>query len=147
VVLDPSRFAEWCEARGRQLASLDFGPPLRRSAIILVSYARQSFDGAHDPDGRPWAPLQRPRRRGRSGEKPLRDTGLLMASLTAGSGAAGHVERLSPHELVWGTNIEYAGFHQDGTRHVPARPFLGINNECASDIAQSFAEYVAAQVI
>src|SRR5581483_10822530 len=116
------------------------------------------------------APLKRPRARG--GDVPLRDTGVLMASLT-GQGK-GHVKEVTAHALVWGTNIEYAAIHNwGGIIHVPPRSrerpwvfvagdgrtvftrtigahdvvipqrqFVGIGAETAQDIESLFGEFV-----
>ena len=48
---------------------------------LAVAGAKDHFRNQAGPDGKPWAPLAHPRPRG--GDKPLRDRGLLMASLSA----------------------------------------------------------------
>ncbi len=61
----------------------------------------------------------------------LRDTARLLRSITPGvdGSAVGpdQVVRTPPGEVIVGTNVPYAGTHQNGTRHVPARPFLPVN--------------------
>jgi phage virion morphogenesis protein len=102
-----------------------FAAPLRTCALYLNSAARQRFDQGASPDGVPWAALIRPsKRRGGASAKPLRDTGILMASLT--SRATGHIEEITDTALEWGTNVSYAAFHQHGTARMVARPFLGV---------------------
>jgi len=61
--------------------------------------------------------------------KPLIDTGALRSSVT--SQASGTVREISSNRLRFGTAIPYAAFHQHGTGRIPARPFLGINDEQA----------------
>ena len=51
----------------------------------------------------------------------LRDTGKLYNSWTK-SGAAGNITRISKKSLQFGTNIEYAKYHEYGTSKMPARP-------------------------
>jgi hypothetical protein len=34
------------------------------------------------------------------------------------------IERLRPHDMEAGTGVRYAHFHQDGTKHMPARPLV-----------------------
>lgn len=53
----------------------------RTIAQILVSDVKKRFATGTAPDGSPWRPLKYPRPNG--GDKPLRDTGVLMASITA----------------------------------------------------------------
>ena len=39
---------------------------------------------------------------------------------------AEQIVKTLPNEVVIGSNVPYAGTHQNGTRHVPARPFLPV---------------------
>ncbi|MGC8843512.1 MAG: hypothetical protein ACP5QS_06200, partial [bacterium] len=55
----------------------------------------------------------------------LIDTGTLMRSVTARD-AQGAIRKLTNTELIIGTNIKYAPYHQFGTKHIPKRPFLQI---------------------
>ncbi len=110
-----------------------YEPLLKRYVVLLSSESKKCFDESRGPDGSPWAALKRPRDRqrdqkgkkagGGSGQKPLRDTLLLMLSVTARG--EGHKEEIGPTSLVWGSNLPYAGTHQEGrTVQVPeiARP-------------------------
>lgn len=65
----------------------------------------------------------------------LRDTGVLLNSLSPGRVSAGNNEYLPPADQIFettisgvivGTNVPYAGVHQNGSkkRNIPARPFL-----------------------
>lgn len=96
--------------------------------IYLGAQAKRRFDEGVGPDGVAWVPLKQPRNRSRdrrgaragggSGQKPLRDSGRLMASTT---GAASILET-GPLHVVQGTNLEYAAVHQFGvTMRRPAR--------------------------
>lgn len=68
-----------------------------------------------DPDGAPWAPWAH--RYPKSGSLLVR-SGALASSIY--NNAVGLEARV-------GTNIFYAGYHEDGTRKMPARPFLGLS--------------------
>ncbi len=67
----------------------------------------------------------------------LRDTGVLMASVT--TQGAGHREEVTVTDgaaaLLFGTNVDYASYHQEGTKFIPIRAFLGINDDTADQIA------------
>jgi phage gpG-like protein len=84
-------------------------------------------------------------------QKVLRDTGLLMASVT-GQGS-GHVETLTATSLVYGTNLvsprgfPYPAAHQHGTRNMVARPFLGISAKAADVMAQMCADFVRRRMV
>ena len=83
------------------------------------------FEHGEAPDGTAWQTLKRPRPRG--GEHPLQDTGVLMGSITAQ--AHGNI-------LQIGTATDYAHYHQFGTQHIPARPFLGVSDDLLASIKE-----------
>ena len=117
------------------LARPDLRPAWRRVSLLLSAAAKETFAGAMAPDGAPWQPFRRtpPRRRGGASAKLLRDTGLLMASYTAGAG--GHVEDATPTSLIWGSNLDRAGWHHFGTsRGIPARSQIGLNSKLLEKI-------------
>lgn len=58
-------------------------------AQLMLSDVRRRFTTATAPDGSAWRPLGKPRASG--GDKPLRDTGELLASLSARSDTRGAV--------------------------------------------------------
>ena len=77
------------------------------------------FRQSRAPDGTPWAPLKRRRKRNRTGpQQPLRDTGRLQRSISWQASSAA---------VVIGTNVAYPAAHQGAipARNLPARPFLG----------------------
>lgn len=138
-------------AMGARLTGLSFERPLRTVALYLSSQARGCFDEARAPDGTPWLPLQHPsKKRGGPTAKPLRDTGMLMASL--GARAFGHVEQVSDTALVWGTNLvsekgyPYPAVHQFGGGNVPARPFLGMTPQMEATVSRILLEWAVGQL-
>ncbi len=90
-------------------------------------FARQ-FASEGAAGGTPWAPLATStlgkRRRGGI----LVATGALRGSLVE-EGAPDHVEKSDGLQLLFGTDLPYAGFHQTGTRRMPARPILAITGD------------------
>ncbi len=142
------------EAKFQQLGQLpSFARPLAACSKLISASAKDNFHGAHDPEGRPWKPLKNPRRKkGKAKRKgktktaahhPLIDTGRLFSSV---GGGADHVEQIHALELVTGTNVEYAGYHQDGTRTIPARPFLGFNDSLLDKIEDVIGEWAERQL-
>jgi phage gpG-like protein len=112
---------------------------LSAAAILCSSELKRGIDDSKSPDGTPFAPLKHPRRRkrdrkakGAGTQQPLRDTGLLLASLTSGQG---HVQRTTQDGLTLGTNLAYAHFHQDGTKFMVARPFVGFSEKLRRNLA------------
>jgi len=78
------------------------------------------------------------------GEKILSLTGDLRRSLT-NRFSPDTVYEDSPRELILGTIIHYAKYHQYGTRRMPPRPPIDITQEQVNEMAQraiaSFAHY------
>ena len=83
------------------------------------------FEHGEAPDGTAWQALKRPRPRG--GDRPLQDTGVLMGSITA---------QVHGNTLQIGTATDYAHYHQFGTQHIPARPFLGVSDDLLASIKE-----------
>lgn len=103
----------------------DLTPMLDELGQDEVARVVQRFEQSRSPDGTAWQTLKRPRPRG--GEHPLQDTGVLMGSITAQ--AHGNI-------LQIGTATDYAHYHQFGTQHIPARPFLGVSGDLLASIKE-----------
>jgi phage gpG-like protein len=115
VVITP---AEWATQLSRTAAVMRRPPDalLRQYQLAMVADARSNFDQSRGPDGRAWRPMAFPRASG--GNKPLRDKGLLMASI---SGGAGSLNRISGNTVIVGTNRPGAALHQFGGTIRPKR--------------------------
>ena len=102
MALTPKQFADQLHraARGTpaQLRGL-----LKSASLMMASAIKDNLNKGTDPDGRPFRALAHPRPAG--GNKPLRDRGLLLASIT--STVKGMV-------AVAGTNRVGAALHQHG---------------------------------
>lgn len=83
-----------------------------------------------------WAPRQ-----GESsyGWPLMRRTGKLFQSLTSLRGAPNNIDRM---EATFGTNVEYAKFHQRGTFHMPKRQVVFEPPLFARRLGVAAAEYV-----
>lgn len=93
-----------------------FVPALKVTTLLLIAATKENFARGTAPDGTPWKPLAHARPRG--GSKPLRDRGLLMASISGGSD---HVEKLTDTSLTVGTKRIGANLHQKGGTVKPKR--------------------------
>lgn len=101
----------------------DLTPMLDELGQDEVARVVQRFEQSRSPDGTAWQALKRPRPRG--GDRPLQDTGVLMGSITA---------QVHGNTLQIGTATDYAHYHQFGTQHIPARPFLGVSDDLLASI-------------
>lgn len=123
---------------------LELGEAMQACRDVLKAQMIHQFETETDPFGSPWEPWYWSSDYPAEEHKTLQHTGTLMASLV-GNGL-GHVEEISGDELVYGTQIVYAGKHQEGGtfttevdlygRHggylpagteikLPARPIIG----------------------
>lgn len=103
----------------------DLAPMLDELGQDEVARVMQRFEQSRSPDGTAWQALKRPRPRG--GGRPLQDTGVLMGSITA---------QVHGNTLQIGTATDYAHYHQFGTQHIPARPFLGVSDDLLASIKE-----------
>lgn len=97
-------------------------PALDSIGSALVTEVAFEFKGEHDPWGGKWRKLSPSTiaRRRKGSDKILRDTGIMANSFTHDH---------SHNRLLVGTSTEYAKFHQFGTKHIPSRPMLPIQND------------------
>lgn len=108
------------------------------------------FSSQTAPDGSPWKALS-PFTVARKGfRRILDDTGSLRASLTGRR--KGAIRRVRNRELVFGTSVPYAVFHQKGFRNartnrgVSARPHVGIGEEGVKRISEKVADAIVKQL-
>lgn len=92
------------------------------------------------PDDKPWAPWAESTRkaRERKGNAALGllvDSGTLLRSITS--------QVIGQHNTVQiGTNVHYAGYLNNGTPKMPARPFLGVSKRAQEGINQAIKLYL-----
>lgn len=114
-----------------------------------VSSTQERFIRKSSPNGLGWKPAHR-------GGQTLRDTGRLFQSLTY---------RATQNGVEWGTNVIYAAIHQFGGTikpkkakklvfrglkgmvfanqvNIPARPYLGINDEDRTEMANLIQDWM-----
>jgi phage virion morphogenesis protein len=126
---DLERFLETLPAKLQEATELT----LQKSASEIEIRIKKQFQSKGEAYGEEWQPvkesyLQWKRRRGFA-EKTLHKTGRLSQSFSS---------VVMPFEARIGTEVEYAIFHELGTRKMPARPF-------AKPVAEKFQEEQAAE--
>lgn len=144
--LDLTQLVQALESQGRDLSQVDLRPCWQRVTMLLKAKTTDFFHEGKAPDGTYWAPLRKPsKKRGGKSAKPLRDTDKLMLSILGTGG--NHIERTEPTSLVWGTNIDYGPYHQYGTRTIPRRQFLGMDDEMQEAIGEVVLDYLGNQFL
>lgn len=112
------QLAQWAGKTAAELANLNYQPALKKCRTLIVADVKENFQGSHGPDGTPWPALAHPRPNSKGADKPLLNTGLLRASVTA-AGGQGHYESIGANRLIFGTNLDYASTHQEGATITP----------------------------
>ena len=100
----------------------DLTPLLDELGEDEVTRVMLRFESGTAPNGVWWDELT-----SRDGQ-PLMDTGRLYNSIEA--------QVIGKHRLQVGTATDYAHFHQFGTKHIPARPFLGVSDDLLASIKE-----------
>ena len=121
----------------------DFRPIFRWARDELERSNRQNFATSGTASGRPWSPLDTEYSRWKlanAGPKPLLVfDGTLRRSLTSLRGRPNEIDK---KKAVFGTDIEYAKFHQFGTRKMPQRKIVFVPPFFAEEMAARIANYV-----
>lgn len=108
----------------------------------LESTHDEYFNQDQNPGGRPWAPLAPSTVRRKGHDTILEETGRLRQSLTQKSSDAIRSVWEQAHDqgLVFGTEVPYTIFHQEGTTNMPDRKPVGVNRKKADEWAQRVAD-------
>ena len=113
-------------------------PVMSSIGEYMVRRTRQRFDSETSPDGVKWAPLAEAtiaaKRERRTNAPP---TAILKSTFTLRDTIA-YVPTETSVKI--GTPQEYGKFHQYGTRRIPARPFLGYNQQDLKEIEEIFVD-------
>lgn len=120
---------------GMELRSKSFRPLFEYARLELQRANAENFSTGGLPSGKRWKPEEEP------DPAPLmRETGNLFRSLTS---LFGRPNRIGDTSAEFGTKVEYAKFHQYGTRKMPARKVVFEPVGFARDLADKAASYVA----
>lgn len=116
----------------------DFNPLLKMFQVLMI----RSFDLNFRLEGRPtkWAPLKKATIKRKKSTGILKDTGRLRLS-TMSVMSTDNVTKFSSDSLVMGSTVPYARYLQEGTKHMPARPFIVIQEEDASEMERLTAKF------
>jgi phage gpG-like protein len=108
----------------------NFKPWLKQASLIVIESVQTNFDQGGRPD---WVELSKETIRKRGSGKtsggtvePLRDTGILMASITSPQAHEDGVYEIDNFSIEVGTSRKHAGTLHHGTKdgHIPPRPFM-----------------------
>lgn len=109
----------------------------------------QLIENQTSPNGIPYAPLAASTVARKGHSTALFETGQLIRSLV--SNGDGHVEEVTDNSAVLGTDHRKDGkpvaeFLHGGTDKIPARPFVGVNEDMADHAAELIADGIMGQI-
>lgn len=129
----------------QKLERLDFTEPLTDFVGVLEDQESSAWDSRMSPAGEAWPPLSEYTIRKKGHDRPLILTGALRAAMTDRH-APGHVGEVQPTLMTFGTDIDYAGFHEYGTQRIPQREFASISEENLNKLVNAITDHVVASL-
>jgi phage gpG-like protein len=117
------------------LENADYRQPMKEEVAPALAKAHEAYFNAEAGPAGPWAPLAQSTINAKGFDTILIENGNMRSSLLF-EGAANHIEEVSEAGLTWGTSDPKAAFHMEGTRIMPARPFVGVTDPLADEIAE-----------
>jgi phage gpG-like protein len=146
VDLSIDQVCEYFEGMAEAVEKVDLTPVFEEIALMFSEATRECFDNSRDPWGNPWAPLKTPQfnKLPFSGKlverRPLVKTGNLMRH-------ASDKVAIGPRTLEIGSGVPYSIFHQEGTRRMVARPFLGWSEWMLNRAGEMVAKYLVEAMV
>lgn len=115
----------------------DLTPLMEDIGAVLENSTRQRFADKQAPIGTAWANLMPNTLK----QKDNTGGGILVASGNLAQSIAYHADKYSTSV---GTSESYGAYHQFGTAHMVARPFLGLSRQDEDSIYKLINEYLTA---
>lgn len=112
---------------------------------IMVDMERsheEYFNRQGTPVGEAWPALSPRTIKEKGHSRILYRTGRLMESLskTTSDSIRDKYDEIKNHGISFGTSVEYAMFHQEGTKHMPQREHVGTNDDQLNKICDMVAD-------
>lgn len=121
-------------------ALTDFRPWLKQASLLAIETSQANIDAGGRPS---WVALS-PETRPKDDPVPLRDTDLLINSISDPATHEDGVFEMDNFAVEVGTNLEYAGPQHFGTKdgHIPARPFMFLDDDDEGKILLLLEEFL-----
>lgn len=131
------------------LAEEFYATPMRElmegEVAEVEAETRERFAGQIDSNGTAWPPLKPATIKRKGHARILVETGRLGVSLVEDGHPDAVIEIIDePGQggFSRGTGVEYAGFHQTGTKRMPARPPVGVTEAYCDGFAERAADHL-----
>ncbi len=123
----------------------DFTPLMERIGTLVLRSTAGRFETKTDPSGASWeqlmpSTLQSKRNIDNSDRE---NVGILVeAGNLEDSFSKDSAVQVFPFSVIVGTDEKYGKYHQVGTKHMKARPFLGLSDDDKAEIQQALNEFI-----
>lgn len=128
-----------------QIRQMDYEPVMVAGTEIIADLEKQFFDAGVDPNGNRWAPNAESTIKKKGHGIVLFETGALEKSLVDTSDEH-NIHETSHRGLLFGTDIEYSLFNQEGTERIPARPHVGVTEDFCNVFADEIGDFIVEQL-
>lgn len=120
--------------------STDYRETLEGFLPSLVSSHAGHFSGRRDSNGSIWPPLAAATIAKKGHDVPLVETNRLKESVL-NLKHPDHVGEATHRGLLFGSDVEYGIFHQEGTKRIPQRAFVGLETPLLDEIVDGVADH------
>lgn len=145
-ILDAGQIPSLFSDLSRSVSELDFDPIMIATLELLAEGEEQAFNaGANPSTGEAWVPNAESTIKRKGHGIVLFEAGALEESLI-GVGNEGNIHETSHRGLLFGTDIPYSLFNQEGTSRIPARPHVGMNPKLIDFVAEEVLESAIEQL-
>ena len=124
-----------------KIQQIDYEPVMIESLDLIADIERDAFNGGRSPGGELWAQDTPSTVKKKGQALVLFESGTLEKSLI-GIGAQGNIHETSHRGLLYGTEVPYAIFNQEGTSRAPARPNVGVPAAFVDAVADEIGDFV-----
>lgn len=125
---------------------MEYQKPLNAFLPILALEHKEHFSREKDSSGASWPPLAPSTIKRKGHDRILVEHGDLQRSLET-VGGPNNIAATTGQGLLFGTSDPKAGFHQSGTRNMPARPPVGVSLARVNQLTEMIADSAVDQIL
>lgn len=122
-----------------KVADADYSETLEAFQPTIAAQEAGMFDGEYGSNLVSWSALNPSTAKKSGHDRILVETGALRQSLV-NVGGPGNINATAKRGLLFGTDIECAIFHQNGTAKMPARSLVGLAEETLDKLCDRIAD-------
>lgn len=145
ILNSPGEFEPLLTDIANQVAVMDYQPVLQQAQHAIAEYEAGMFAGGFDSNLQDWLPLRPSTVKKKRHDRILVESGDLCLSLVE-VGTPHNINAAERRGLLFGTDLEYAGFLEYGTSKMPARPPVGLAAETLDKLCEQIADETVRQL-